>query len=250
MQKKQETLRSELLQPKEIRLLEESEWALPAVRLAVSYTTVEKTTMDILMKMILLTLKQLPVGKGSEIAGMLGVDPLFVDDLLLMMERDGLARHNNSWSITEKGTDQLEAGLYIHAEEQVKSVLTYCPLLQEFYEVAELSSDSGAVESFRYATDAGLFDSAAVPRDRLSAFLGAALETGNTADRTKVISGIAEVMVVGTAAVPCFEYRLYDETKDMLFARVWNTAAEQWDGRLEEIILAAERTEWRKRYKL
>ncbi|GKV68175.1 hypothetical protein NCCP2716_06730 [Sporosarcina sp. NCCP-2716] len=250
MQKKQETLREELLQPKDVRLLEEADWALPAVRLAVTYTTVEKTTMDILMKMILLTLKQLPVDNGSEIAGLLGVEPLFVDDLLLMMERDGLALNKNGWSITEKGIDQLEAGLYIHAEEQVKSVLTYCPLLQEFYEDAALPAESGASGLFRCAPDTGPPETDSVPRDGLASILAAALETDNTENRAKVISGITEITVVGTSAIPCFEYRLYNESKDMLFARVWNTAAKQWDGRLEEIILAEERTAWRKQYKL
>ncbi|WJY28376.1 hypothetical protein [Sporosarcina trichiuri] len=248
MKASQAELRAQVLQSQDVRLLEEQSWMLPAVRLAVSFETITKTTMDILMNMTLLTLQRLPLEQETDIARLLGVEALFVSDLLKMMEADGLVVRHRQWTITEKGKTQLQEGHYTHAAEKEQAILMYSPLLDVFFKEPETDASAAPENDFRYTWEEESWNPGMIPKDRLEAALAETVGLDNSENRTKTVGAVLEITQAGQAEYPCYEYRLYEKRTDSLFVRVWNTAAGQWDETLEEYILTRERGDWRQRY--
>lgn len=248
MQTSQEELRAQVLHSQDVRLLEEQSWMLPAVKLTVTFETITKTTMDILMKMTLLALERLPMERESDIAQLLGVETLFVSDLLKMLEADGLVVFRKQWRITEKGESQLKEGQYIHAAEQEEALLLYTPLLDVFLTEFETDTAEAQANNFRYTWNDKEWSPRQIPTDRVEAELAKTAELENTDYRMQTVGRVLDITQSGLTAVPCYEFRLYDKRTDSLYVRVWNTASDQWDETLEEYILSRERSDWRKRY--
>lgn len=243
----QDELRKQLLQSADIRLLEEDSWSVPAVQLAVTYETVTKTTMDILMKMILLTVQRLPVEKAEELSDLLGVETLFITDLLCQMETDGLLGKDGTWKITAAGSRQLDAGQYVHAAEQEQTRLLYIPMLGTFLPPYEVVSD-GAEPLFRHAAEEPSWTPEELSTDQLETALSQAVGSTDTQHLVKTLGSVTDVTSAGMLTVPCYEFRLYNKREDALSVRVWNTASEQWDAGLEDIILAKDLPDWRGTY--
>ena len=61
-----------------------------------------------------------------------------------------------------------------------------------------------------------------------------------------IISTIISYSATQINDIPCFEFIVYDQEKDIYYARVWNTLLNHWDEILEHQLTEKEKLKWRK----
>lgn len=215
-------------------------WRLPVVLLDVSYDRVKRLKMDILMKMLLFAFQQSDIRRAATLADMLSVEELFVSDLIDKMKRTGLILlGKKGYVLTPKGYDYLEKGIFEEALEGGQAVITYSAAHDE-YRLAE--RDSPPVDEqlavYRYAVE--------VEPDSERMLEMLSKEKNSTEEGFQIlVTAIADVEELETVFIPCIEFQLYDRKQDIFYARVWNTAADQWDETLEKQVEERELVEWR-----
>ncbi|EGQ26107.1 hypothetical protein HMPREF9372_1894 [Sporosarcina newyorkensis 2681] len=112
-------LQKELQQQPDLQIKQSASWGLPVQLVKVPYSTIKRTTMDILMKMILLTIQKLDVTEPKIIADFLAVEPLFVKDLFEKMQRTKMIQQRKGiFELTKIGVEQLQSGVYEHPPEK------------------------------------------------------------------------------------------------------------------------------------
>lgn len=248
MEELKNRLRTEIQQSFDVTILSEQVWTLIARKVSVTYQTITRTTMDVLMKMILITLRQLPVEQEEEIVSLLGVEKLFVNDLLTMMERSGLIEKNEFWIVTATGIAQLESGMLIHETQQVKATLLVSPFHNGFLRMDKKLLSEENLPVFRYENELESWSVKDLSDTLIENELASQVESENTVDRQCVIDRILKVEEIGKMYVPCLEFHLHNTSQDTLYARVWNSATEQWDEMLEQLVMLKERSSWRRQY--
>ncbi|MBD7906734.1 hypothetical protein [Sporosarcina gallistercoris] len=248
MDELKQRLHKELQQSLDNKVLSDLSWALTAQKVRVSYKTVTKTKMDVLMKMMLITLQQLSIEHPEELAQVLGVELLFVEDLLSIMKGAGLIVNKDVWSVTELGVSQLTTGMLLHESEVEETVLIVSPLHNEFLDVQNSQPLQESQDRFRYEEDPSNWSTNNLPTDLVRTHLSAFVEQENTSERQRVVEQVLKVEKVEQIPIPCFEFHVHNTTQDTLFARIWNSYTEQWDETLEQMVMTKERSSWRNRY--
>lgn len=248
MEQLKKRLQQELHQSMDNKVLSELTWAITAQKVRVSYKTVTKTKMDVLMKMILMTLRQLSIERPEELAQVLGVELLFVEDLLFLMRSGGLVESEGVWSVTELGISQLNNGMLVHESEIEEKILIVSPFHNDFMDVDNFHSYAESLDAFRYEEDSNHWTPTDLPADSVLTHLSASLEQENTSERQRVVEQVLNVEQVERISVPCFEFHIHDVRKDTLYVRIWNTYIEQWDEKLEQLVMSKERVSLRQRY--
>lgn len=232
-----------------IKVMDSLSWSLPIHSIEVGYETVKRTKMDILMKMMLISFQKGEIASAEELSEILLVEQLFINDLINKMSRTGLVeKRGGSFALTEAGELQLENGVFDHEPESGTTTALYSPLHMDFLS-GELKKDIYEEEEvYRYQAE---FDDWAVTSIEDSAVVKALklldIESGE-GNVQVVVSDIVSVSDVKINLVPCMEFRLYNETEDLFYVRVWNTLSEHWDETLETQLNDKERKEWRDTY--
>ncbi|MCM3757112.1 hypothetical protein M3197_06365 [Sporosarcina aquimarina] len=248
MEELKKRLQTELQQSLDCKVLADQSWAFTAHKVLVSYTTVTKTKMDVLMKMMLMSVQQLKIERADELAHLLGVELLFVEDLLSIMKGAGLVVSNDVWSITELGVSQLTTGMLLHETETEESVLLVSPLHNEFLDVEKPQPLQASLCPFRYENDPSRWSTTDISTDTLQSELASLVEQDNTIERQQVVEQVLKVEKIEQIQIPCIEFHIHNTNQDVLYARIWNTYAEQWDETLEQLVNTNERSSWRERY--
>ncbi|WP_039042877.1 hypothetical protein [Sporosarcina sp. ZBG7A] len=248
MEELKKRLQKELQQSLDCKVLADQSWGFTAHKVLVSYTTVTKTKMDVLMKMMLMSVQQLSIERPDELAQLLGVELLFVEDLLSIMKGAGLVVNKGIWSITELGVSQLTTGMLLHETEAEESVLVVSPLHNEFLDVEKSQPLQENLDPFRYEKDPSKWATSDISTDSLQSELAALVEQDNTMERQRVVEQVLKVEKIEQFQIPCFEFHIYNTNQDALYARIWNTFTEQWDETLEQLVHTNERSSWRDRY--
>ncbi|MFC5465941.1 hypothetical protein [Lederbergia graminis] len=246
MDKLKKQLRSTLLENPAIEMKESSIWYLPVTTYDVAFTRVKRSKMDILMKMMLLTFEQTTIRRAANLSELLLVEELFIEDLLIKMQRMGLIRlEREVYQLTLKGEAQIQTGIMEEELDVESTHLFYSPVHDQFW--AELSEPSQVekeeLEPFRYKIELN-----EVNTDRLLEVLA---ETENRLDEDGFQTVVADVNSYDqqeVAQIPCIEFQLYNKEKDIFFARVWNTGLKRWDDILEQQIDEKDRLEWREKW--
>lgn len=241
-------LKKELQQSLDSKLLSEKSWALKAHKVLVSYNTVTKTKMDVLMKIMLMSIQQLNIEHPDELATLLGVELLFIEDLLSIMKGAGLVVNKDSWSITELGIEQLTTGMLLHETEIEDTDLLFSSLHNEFIDACKSQPLQENLDDFRYDQESQNWSAETIPADLLQAKLSALVEQDNTSERQRVVEQVFKVVAIEEVSIPCFEFHMQNTNQDTFYARIWNTFTEQWDETLEQLVNAEERSVWRDRY--
>lgn len=234
LSERQKQLERELKQQKNIRIIRTDRWGLPVQKISTEYTTVKRTAMDILMKMILLTAEKLDVSNPAVIADFLAVDPLFTEDLCNKMRRTNMIKkEKDRFRLTVDGKQRLQEGMYEHPPESHEKIFIYSPCHEAI--LCEYNEENFAASSkrFRLAQDDGkqMADAAAVR----SALEQSHAECGEDVLQT-VIDEVAKPAVLAEQLAECLEFYLYNESEKIYFTRVWNSLIEQWDEQLEKMI--------------
>lgn len=248
MSKLQQRLQRELQQNRNIKIVKMAEWCIPIRTVDVTYEPVRRSTMDVLMTMLLLSIQEADFGNTQELSELLLVDPLFIEDLISLMLRVNLVKNEDDfYRLTEKGQQQLGRGIFEEELEEETSTLYFSPCHQAFLTVDTNNDEYDELpELYRY------IDKEAEQQEQFEeSMVIAALqevdeeEEGNS---QKIIAKIVQTEAQQINDSPCLEFVLYDKEQDILFVRVWNTLLNQWDHRLEQQLADKEQLTWREQY--
>lgn len=239
----------ELQQNRNIKIVKTAEWCIPLRTVEVTYEPVRRSTMDVLMTMLLISIQEADIESTLELSELLLVDPLFIEDLVSLMVRVNLMKkEDNFYRLTEKGRRQLEQGIFEEELEIEKTTLYFSPCHQSFLSIDADNRDEydELPELYRY------IDKKAEQQEQFeeSMLIGALQEENEeeVGNSQKIIAKIVQTEAQQINDSPCLEFVLYDKEQDILFVRVWNMLLNQWDHYLEQQLTDKEQVTWRKQY--
>lgn len=250
MQSLQNRLKQEIQQNSKLKIMESFLWCVPIHTIEVEYKRIKRTKMDVLMKIMLISFQKTDITSSMQLSELLLVENLFIDDLIDVMKKSGLIeKEENSISLTSKGIQQLEEGIFEEEQEPGTQNILYSPSHEAFLkgEIKPASEGEELLEVYRYAKEE---KKKLLLEDRL--LLEAVEES-----KVEVTEGDAPLIIISEIItsselyiddIPCLEYIVYNESDDLFFARVWNTLTDRWDEVLEEQLNEKERLNWRKKY--
>lgn len=243
MDKLQKKLRSKLLENPSVQIKKAVIWHIPLTNYSVAFHRVKRSKMDILMKMMLLTFEQAQIRRAANLAEMLLVEELFIEDLLKKMRRTGLiSRETGSYQLTSKGNRQIKTGVMEEELEEESAVLSYSTIHDEFWPERPdpLPESDEVLPVYRYTNAQNFIDT-----DRILQVL---TERRNSVDEDGfqiVVAAVNSFDQQEVEHIPCLEFQLYNKEQNIFYARVWNTWLGRWDETLEKQIEDKERLEWR-----
>jgi hypothetical protein len=251
LSKLQQRLVREIQQNRNVKIVKTDEWSIPIRTVEVTYEPVRRSTMDVLMTMLLLSIQEADFANAQELSELLLVDPLFIEDLVSLMSRVSLIEQTEGfYKLTSKGQQQLERGIFEEELEVEMSNLYYSPCHLAFLAVDEdnIEEYDDLPELYRYVDEEAekqenfeeaLLIEALQQEDEEKAGVGAS---------QKLISKIVQTDAKQINDIPCFEFVLHDKEQDILFVRIWNALLNQWDSHLEQQLTEKEQLQWREQY--
>lgn len=243
-------LKDELQANFNVKILDTLSWTLPVYPVEITFLTVRKTTMDILMKMMLMTFGKATIEMAEQLSELLLVEQLFIDDIMnKMLAANLIVKKRDHYSLTETGEKQLKAGIYEHEPVRQTKKLLYSPFHQSFMD-GQMESIRQEEELFRYAEEFSDWDETTLENAVIINALENSGVSSNEGNVQVIISKIVSTLVLDIELVPCLEFRVYNSTEDLPYARVWNTLGGGWDEKLEERLNDKERKSWRAQYSL
>ncbi|WP_313150430.1 hypothetical protein [Lysinibacillus capsici] len=248
MSKLQQRLMRELQQNRNIKIVKMAEWCIPIRTVDVTYEPVRRSTMDVLMTMLLLSIQEADFSNAQELSELLLVDSLFIEDLVSLMIRVNLVKNEDDfYRLTEKGQKQLERGIFEEELEEETSMLYFSPCHQSFLTIDTRNDEYDELpELYRY------IDKEAEQQEQFEeSMVIAALQESDEEEEgssQKVIAKIVQTAAQQINDSPCLEFVLYDKEQDIVFVRVWNTLLNQWDYHLEQQLTDEEQLTWREQY--
>ena len=225
------------------KIIHEKGFCIPVHTLKVTYHPVLKKPMDILMKMLLKAFSTGVFKDGETIADVLLVEPLFVNDLLVTMEKSALIHFDEVYTLTAKGKQQLADGVYEEQLDVMTDLLQYSPLHERF-----LAGDIEDVLEFDEFPEEVL-DSQATIQVSEQVIIDVLNEVQDDEEELQTfVTEVVEHEDIQINDVPCLAFICHDVGQDRLFARVYNTLSNEWDPVLEDVLHQLERAQWRELY--
>lgn len=232
------------------KCLQSSFWCLPVHTIQISYKPVLNRQMDILMKMILISVQKAPFLSGLQISEILLVEELFVQDLLSKCVNMGLiVRNEDGFKITEKGQAQLESGIYEEDQESTTIELLYSSNHKGFFtgDLEEVLEYEDFPESiYRYYENQ---EQPTIPNDLLLKEIQSSNEDNLEEENSDAIhiTSIDEIQFEQINDIPCIELIIYNESTDKFYSKVWNTLMNNWDHEIESQITQIEGSTWKEK---
>lgn len=232
----QKKLQREIQQQPNLQIEKSASWGLPVELVNISYTTIKRTTMDILMKMMLLTIDKLPIADPKMVAEFLAVDSLFAEDLLGKMKRADMVRERKEvLELTQQGMNQLQSGIYEQPPEHKDIIMYYSACHQKILREEKEDIIKTKIEPFRLAKKQAHKMNDLNEETLRSALLSVGVEMSEGPLQI-VLDEINKAVHISNQLIPCIEFAVYNRAEDMRFTRVWNTLLDQWDEQLEKLI--------------
>lgn len=248
MKELKQRLVQELNQNPNIKIVKSEEWFLPVKSIEITFQTVKRSKMDILMKMMLITFQKASIESIEELSDMLLVEPLFIKDLVdKMLRTEMVGKVAGVFELKKTGLMQLEAGIFISEEEtEVKSVL-YSPSHEGFLKGQMKNKSNEKLKEFRYARTNRKERFAESELLEILQSMGVENEVGQTQITVERITSAIEIE---HEEVPCLEFRLHHTVENFVYVRVWNCLLMEWDKTIETELNEKERKKWHKELKL
>ncbi len=242
-------LSNELQQDLNVKIMDSLLWGLPIHTVDIAFKTVLRTKMDILMKMMLITLQKSTEASIEELSDILLVDPLFIQDVIGKMHRGGLIEKKKSgFILTEAGNEQLATGVFEHEPEDGSVEILYSLCHEKFLNEELGEIESAEIDHYRYIDEFNDWDSTFFEETELREVIKDREVEQVEGSVQKVVTAIGTVAEIRLDWIPCIEFRLYNKVEDSFYARVWNTLSSQWDEQLEKQLNAREVKSWRQAY--
>lgn len=227
----------------DVAIIKEQVWKLPVVLYDVKIGRVKRLKMDILMKMLLFAFQERDIRRAATLADMLFVEELFISDSIEKMERTGLiGLGKKGYGLTAKGHDYLEKGIFEEEMEPEEAQIVYSSVHDDYRLVvdSETLDAQEPLSPYRYAVKG------AVKKERIQKLLANRPQETDEQGFQIIVADISSCIEHSVEHIPCIEFQLYDQKQDLFYARVWNTAAESWDEKLEKGIEEREAVRWRR----
>ncbi|MFJ7731338.1 hypothetical protein ACIQXF_05515 [Lysinibacillus sp. NPDC097231] len=239
----------ELQQNRNVKIVKTDEWCIPIRTVEVTYEPVRRSTMDVLMTMLLISIQEADIASAQDLSELLLVDPLFIVDLVSLMSRVSLIEQKDGfYRLTSKGQQQLEHGIFEEELDVEMANLYYSPCHLAFLAVDEdnMEEYDDLPELYRFV------DEKAEKQEHFEeAMLIKALQQEDHEEAgasQKIIAKIVQTDAKQINDIPCLEFVLHDKEQDILFVRVWNALLNQWDSHLEQQLTEKEQLQWREQY--
>lgn len=224
-------------------------WNLPIHPVKVNFETVRQTKMDVLMKMLLIAFREADFAEVSELSDILLVEPIFIENLTRKMTYAGLIEKNPSFfTLTTKGLDQLAAETFIDQVEEASETLIYSPCHGKLLAGALEEEPNDEFADYRFYDDFTNWELKEIDRSMIHKGLQPFIAESEKPNVQTIVSEILSIAPLPIEVIPCIEFRLYNQTEDIFYARVWNTMLNIWDETLEAQINERDRKNWRKMY--
>ncbi|MFJ7407967.1 MULTISPECIES: hypothetical protein [unclassified Lysinibacillus] len=247
MLKLQQRLMRELQQNRHVKIVKSTEWCIPVRTIEVSYEPIRRSTMDVLMKMLLISMQEANFKNVQELSELLLVDPLFIEDLVSLMSRVRLIEQTDGfYKLTSKGQQQLEHGIFEEELEVETATLLFSPCHQAILPVGEeaIEEFDELPEPYRYV------DKEAEQQEHFNEemMLAALQQEEEESSSQKIVATIVTSDAKQINDIPCLEFVLFNKEQNIVYVRVWNTLLNQWDEKLEQQLTEKEQLQWREQY--
>lgn len=248
MLKIQQRLMRELQQNRHVKIVKSTDWCIPIRTIEVTYEPIRRSTMDVLMQMLLISMQEAKFQNVQELSELLLVDPLFIEDLVSLMSRVRLIEQSEGfYTLTPKGQQQLARGIFEEELEVETATLLFSPCHQAILPAGEedIEEFDELPAPYRYV------DKEAEQQEQFDeAMLLIALqqEEQEASSSQKIIETIVTSEAKQINDIPCLEFLLYDKDQDIIYVRVWNTLLNKWDEELERQLTDQEQPQWRAQY--
>lgn len=230
-------------------ILETAIWCVPVHTVNIAYKPIVRTKMDILMKMLLISLQKAKFKKAEQLSEILLVEELFIQDLLSKMHKTGLITKEDHFQLTEKGLKQLTSGVFEEDQEITSKETLYSPTHQTFLHgeiEAVLDFEDFPEDMYRYHVQV---EELQVDNDKLVEELRfLQMDEDEEEESNLVITSIESFEDIQVNDVPCIEFIFFDEEKEQFTSRVWNTLTNNWDPTLQHQIEDKEKSAWKERF--
>jgi len=245
--KLQQRLMRELQQNRHVKIMKSTDWCIPIRTIEVTYEPIRRSTMDVLMQMLLISMQEANFQNVEELSELLLVDPLFIEDLVSLMSRVRLIEQTDGfYRLTPKGEQQLARGIFEEELEVETATLLFSPCHQAILPAGEedIEEFDELPEPYRYvdkeAEQQEQFDEAML--------LEALQQEEEPSSAQKIVETIVSAQAQQINDIPCLQFILYDKEKNIVYVRVWNTLLNQWDEKLEQQLTEKEQLQWREQY--
>lgn len=237
-------LSMQIEQQLEAKILAKKDFTIPYSVVQVTYTPIIKKRMDILMKMLLTSYRSGAFTDAEQLASILMVEPLFINDLTRQMEKSKLISTDESYSLTAKGESQLKQGIY---EEQLPDAtveLFYSKLHECFFtfDIDTIELEDDLPDPLQYLET----------EEQLQLNEKNAIETVQQllqeVENEQLVQSIHEMEEVELYDFPVKLFICYDRKTDRLFSRAYNIYLNEWDDSISSYLDKQEVVQWRSNY--
>ncbi|WP_342469405.1 nucleoside-diphosphate sugar epimerase [Ureibacillus sp. FSL K6-3587] len=222
-------------------------WCIPMHTYEITYQPIQKKAMDILMKILLFSFQKSAFESAEQLSEILLVEPLFIEDLMRKMQKNGLlARENNFYQLTEKGKRQFSQGVFEEELDPVTIELLYSPVHHQMMngDMEEvLDFDDFPDQLYRYMNDGEeSLDVEFFKKEIQNIIIDRADEVHQE------IKSILSLENTQINDVPCIEFIVWNTENREFFPRVWNTLLKNWDQYLEKELFEIENPVWLEKF--
>lgn len=237
-------LTMEIEQQLSSKVLDKRQFTLPYSTVEVSYLPILKKRMDILMKMLLTSFKTGSFSNIEQLASILMVEPLFINDLTKQMEHSHLVVFEENYQLTVKGEQQLKDGIY---EEQMPTATTelfYSTLHAQFFNInpENLDLELDLPEPLSYfEDDTDIEFNEETVRQAIQQQL-------SDEESELIVQDIESINTVELYDFPYILFICYDEKNDRLYSRAYNIYTNEWDDAVSKFMDTKELVDWRQKY--
>ena len=241
---------NELENKHDAKVIRTKDNSFPVFTTTLHYYPVQKTPMDILMKMMLIAFQKAPIKATGVLANILLVEPLFIEDLTLKMLQADLIEisDDETYKLTKKGFAQLKAGIF---EEQLELVTE-----EAYYSAIHETIVSGDIDAIFEMDD--IPEPLSYVEEQLNALneknvvevlqqmmlANTEHEEDEKASSQLFINAIESYDIGSIQDIPMTIFILKENRTDRLFARVFNHFTLDWDPVLEQFVTKNERSTW------
>ena len=245
-------LMNELENKHDAKVIHTKENSFPVFTTSVSYYPIQKTPMDILMKMMLIAFQKAPIKATDVLANILLVEPLFIEDLTSKMQQAHLIEiaEGEPYKLTSKGLEQLEAGIFEEQMDLVTEEVYYSAIHETI-----LNGDIDAIferddipEPLEYVEEQieHIHEANVVEQLQQSISESELLSDEENEAPQAFVNAIESFEIGSIQDIPITIFILKEEGTDRLFARVFNHFTNDWDAILDEYVSENERSSWKK----
>lgn len=235
------------LTTKDIEIKEAHIFSMPLHTVQITYRPVQRSAMDILMKMMLISYEKAKIADPAVLAHILLVEPLFIHDLTNKMLRTGmLTKEDEIILLTNNGRQQKAAGIFEEQLEPQVSECYYSPLHANFLtgDVEEATDVEDFPEVFPYA-----IEELGEIADQLNIDYLTDLQPAPDEDTPQTfITTVEHYESIQIHDIPILQFICYEISTNRYFVRVYNVLTNEWDTTIEEIVHTKERQTWASKF--